>query len=238
LEGHTPAGSTTSEVNRTYPVWRLAAEVRLHQNGFRDYDPATGRYLEADPIRQRAGTNLYAYVRLDPVNRADPFGLYHSDTHGERFQIWAGEEGFSEEDARRLAAANLWMDHPKNLRSYPRYWPWGCAQHFRPRGEVLVDLEEDISSCDIESFGEHMHVLQDTFSHEGRSCWRPDQLGHTWHTLWQTVRGNPDTDEFIEGSDREVEMEAITRQYLRAFKERCRPSCDPISGFLASEPGS
>ena len=44
--------------------------------GAREYDPATGRWLQKDPILFRGGdTNLYAYVGGDPVNWIDPSGL-------------------------------------------------------------------------------------------------------------------------------------------------------------------
>lgn len=51
-------------------------ETGLHDNYFRTYDPATGRYLEADPIGLRGGLNLYTYVLGNPLSRADPLGLY------------------------------------------------------------------------------------------------------------------------------------------------------------------
>ena len=44
--------------------------------GAREYDLATGRWLQKDPILFRGGdTNLYAYVGGDPVNWIDPSGL-------------------------------------------------------------------------------------------------------------------------------------------------------------------
>ncbi len=50
-------------------------ESGLYYNYFRDYDPSTGRYVESDPIGLAAGTNLYAYVRGDPLRWVDPKGL-------------------------------------------------------------------------------------------------------------------------------------------------------------------
>ena len=44
--------------------------------GWRDYDPATGRWTAKDPIRfEGSPDNLYAYVGSDPVGKRDPSGL-------------------------------------------------------------------------------------------------------------------------------------------------------------------
>lgn len=40
----------------------------------REYDPGTRRFLQKDPLGMVDGTNLYAYVGNNPVNRVDPSG--------------------------------------------------------------------------------------------------------------------------------------------------------------------
>jgi len=62
------------------------SETNLHYNYFRDYDPTLGRYITSDPIGLDGlmyvlgnnftgqDTNLYAYVRNNPINYSDPTG--------------------------------------------------------------------------------------------------------------------------------------------------------------------
>jgi len=68
-----PVGTTSANPQR-FPGQQLDATTGLHYNYYRDYDPATGRYLETDPIGLGGGVNLYAYVSGDPVNRFDRDG--------------------------------------------------------------------------------------------------------------------------------------------------------------------
>jgi uncharacterized protein RhaS with RHS repeats len=49
--------------------------VSPHYNMMRDYDPATGRYVESDPIGLKAGVNAYAYAFGDPISHFDALGL-------------------------------------------------------------------------------------------------------------------------------------------------------------------
>lgn len=55
-------------------------ETGRHYNYFRDYDPATGRYIESDPIGLDGGLNTYTYVYANPIRMSDPFGLFSPAT--------------------------------------------------------------------------------------------------------------------------------------------------------------
>ena len=54
---------------------RRCTSGRSHLNYLRDYDPATGRYVESDPIGIFAGVNTYTYVEGGPLAWTDPLGL-------------------------------------------------------------------------------------------------------------------------------------------------------------------
>ncbi len=45
--------------NLRFPGQYYDAETGLNYNYHRDYDPATGRYIEADALGMRSGSNLY-----------------------------------------------------------------------------------------------------------------------------------------------------------------------------------
>ncbi|HED5889313.1 TPA: AHH domain-containing protein [Salmonella enterica] len=49
-------------------------ESGLHYNRYRYYEPESGRYISADPLKLRAGLNVYQYVP-NPRGWIDPLGL-------------------------------------------------------------------------------------------------------------------------------------------------------------------
>jgi len=52
-------------------------DTGLVRFGARDYDAETGRWTAKDPLLFDGGdTNLYAYALGDPINRADPGGMF------------------------------------------------------------------------------------------------------------------------------------------------------------------
>ncbi|MEM9736279.1 MAG: RHS repeat-associated core domain-containing protein, partial [Pseudomonadota bacterium] len=57
-----------------FPGQWFQSETGLHQNWHRDYDPRTGRYLQADPLGLADGPSVYGYVSQRPFRFIDPRG--------------------------------------------------------------------------------------------------------------------------------------------------------------------
>jgi RHS repeat-associated protein len=75
-----PFGTTTSvsgtiTQNLRFPGQYFDVESGWNHNGFRDYLPNLGRYIQPDPLGGLgSGTNLYAYAWDNPLSFTDPLG--------------------------------------------------------------------------------------------------------------------------------------------------------------------
>lgn len=117
-------------LNLRYPGQYYDGESGLHYNYFRDYDPATGRYVQSDPIGLEGGLSTYGYVESQPLQLIDALGLQSVDplkrhlfAHAQRGN-WYEIEGTLQEVARLSAREQATI-----LRQ--------CAEK---RGSALLDM--------------------------------------------------------------------------------------------------
>jgi RHS repeat-associated protein len=78
--GNNAPTSPTPGVYVTYnlrmPGQQYESYSGYYYNWMRDYDPYTGRYLQADPLGLYGGLSRYTYVGGNPIGFTDPMGLW------------------------------------------------------------------------------------------------------------------------------------------------------------------
>jgi len=75
LANENPAGLGALAYSLRFPGQQFDPETQTYYNVFRDYQPASGRYIQADPTGLESGTNPYAYLDGGPLDGSDDFGL-------------------------------------------------------------------------------------------------------------------------------------------------------------------
>jgi RHS repeat-associated protein len=187
----------------------------------RYYDPRAGRFLTKDPIGFAGGdVNLYRYVRNNPINRVDPFGLHEeNDVHliftYQRALIAGIDPATAWEIAWECRRVDmLYLTRPDR----PISWVTGLLWyfHFHPRDKWLEKrlrrcCEKQAPKC----LGENLHPLEDSFPHlDLNSNSRLFSLIAPFFHLRE-----PDTDLFFGNTSRDQAMQQEVDYWLREFRK-------------------
>jgi RHS repeat-associated protein len=105
-----PVSTNGYALNVRFPGQYYDVESGLNYNVNRDYEAATGRYIQSDPVGLKGGVSTYLYVNADPLDYMDAFGLCPDD----------GESG-------RYAACNASQD-PNSSWLSNKAKMWGCKK--------------------------------------------------------------------------------------------------------------
>jgi RHS repeat-associated protein len=72
----TPVGTALTGFPGQFANAVLLPGAQHYYNRYRDYDPTTGRYIQADPIGLEGDANPYAYALGNPLRYTDPSGEF------------------------------------------------------------------------------------------------------------------------------------------------------------------
>ena len=98
-----PASGNAGRFGYTGQMW--VPEIGMWYYRARVYNPALGRFMQADPIGYEAGMNFYGYVSGDPVNLIDPSGLC-------RFTVWAHFVQIEGRGPHKFTGTSVTQDSP------------------------------------------------------------------------------------------------------------------------------
>jgi RHS repeat-associated protein len=169
------ANSIPLAYNLRFPGQYFDKETNTHYNYFRDYDPATGRYVSADPIGLAGGSmSLYTYVDGNPISYTDPKGLFrmYGNWGGAN---WSGGQSGSTIPANPAPPTNAYdacyMQHD-----------YCYAQSSSSQGQSCSSNTPSIRDCDVQLAKCTMSVAS------GTGGWWGSIFG-TASTTWAIFKG-------------------------------------------------
>jgi RHS repeat-associated protein len=179
-----PSGLGTFTYNLRFPGMYALTESGLFYNYFRDYDPATGRYLESDRFGLFGGSfSTYSYVNNNPLSFIDPRGntLVPVGSPGDISAINAALQNLSQVSASAAGLIRYLQNDPTPIL----IGTTTSGNSYHPRGNSS-------SSCNAGtvSFNPNLIIIGD-----GKEPWtiRPPEVGlsheliHAYHDITGTL---------------------------------------------------
>ncbi len=178
-----------------FPGQYYDEETGLNHNYYRNYDPATGRYIESDPIGLDGGINTYAYALNNPVSNVDPTGLFTSSTHNVITRAAMALAPISCERLPQEVALADWLPgsqapenspwHAMRDGTNPRATPESARRDF---GDFVA---QQWKLCSCGGLARALHALQDSYArgHAGFQPWSGGlpQPSHAFHDAWPST---------------------------------------------------
>ncbi|MCX6041006.1 MAG: RHS repeat-associated core domain-containing protein [Caldilinea sp.] len=144
--GNPDGDAFTYTLNLRYPGQYYDAESGLHYNYFRDYEPATGRYVESDPIGLGGGTSTYGYSGGNALASIDPLGLNYWKGSIQLGQfgysnrgIGVTNQGFSMNLEMPIGQCDFYGKRYRVRMKSSKDWHWGKKETFVGQGKVTLD---------------------------------------------------------------------------------------------------
>jgi RHS repeat-associated protein len=157
----TVTGSLTQ--NLRLPGQYFDEETGWNHNGFRDYIPNLGRYLESDPIGLAGGMNTYLYASANPLKFTDTWGLLNLNLLAQGTELQRTESLYNPQGVYSVAAhgyPQLIEDETTGTFYTPQQFANFLYQHGYVRGSgQTVVLHSCSTGAGANSFAQQLATI-------------------------------------------------------------------------------
>lgn len=205
--------------NLRYPGQYADLETGTSYNYYRDYYPATGRYVQSDPVGFRGGINTYAYVGSNPIATVDPKGLFSPGVHHDLTVTGAEAAGMQPWEANIVAnwvvAADTGTQGVSDAHQHGMCIPGESKGDCQSSWQNLI--QDELGKCTYVGLGNAVHALQDSYA-----------AGHLFRnyygfwTLLLPMYWGHGVGDFFPGESKRRAVENVTEQMIRDWIARCK----------------